>query len=572
MKKGKRLYSVIALLAGVGMLFTACQPQIVEVEKEVIVEKVVEKEIEVEKEVVVEKEVKVEVEKIIEVEKIVEVQVEVEKIVEVVVEQGADITENIGTMTLIMDVPQLDPHKMLSVDTIVGFNAYEWLVYSDPTEGLVPMLATSWESNATGDEWTFHLREGVTFHDGTPFTAEAVKFSYQRTIDLGMVSYQIDAIDEMEVIDDHTIRFGLSEPRNLPTIVSSFYGLYIANPNLADKPEGWYEEGNDSGTGPYYIESYDPQRVVLSQYKDYWGGWEEGQFTTVVFESVADAAVREQMIRSGEADIIAKLPFENHAALEATGDVKVITSNASVGGFNLFNLFQLDLAPLDDVRVRQAISYAFPFGDVQAFSFSGLSRVARSIVPSSFLPPGDLSTYSYDLEKAQSLLEAAGVEEGTEIKLALRAGDEEVKKISLLWQAELAKIGIDMTVTEVASEWGVMFNTDSEYHVLAKTWSPGYPSPYEWLIFYDSRNTFAPYTGFVRPEVDALLDQALSTEAVDKVGSDRIYRQVAQLLHDEAIMLPVMDFPFDYQIRSDISGFRGHPFTWTGRWYEYSRE
>ena len=75
------------------------------------------------------------------------------------------------------------------------------------------------------------------------------------------------------------------------------------------------------------------------------------------------------------------------------------------------------------------------------------------------------------------------MEEGTEIKLALRAGDEEVKKISLLWQAELAKIGIDMTVTEVASEWGVMFDTDSEYHVLAKTWSPGYPSPYEWLIF-----------------------------------------------------------------------------------------
>ncbi len=484
--------------------------------------------------------------------------------------EDVDISENIGTHTLIIQPPQLDPHKMLSIDTIIGFNVYEWLVYWDPDEGLVPMLAESWESNANGDEWTFHLREGVTFHDGTPFTAEAVKFSYQRTLDLGIVSYQLAAIDEMEVVDDHTIVIRLSEPRDIPTIASSFYGLFIANPNLVDKPEGWFAEGNDAGTGPYVVESFDPERVIVSQYKDYWGGWEEGQFTKVVFEVVLDAAVREQMIRSGEADISHKLPFDNHAALVATGDVEVVVSD--LGGFNTFILFQLDLAPMDDIRVRQAISYAFPFEDVQAFSYLGLGGIAASMVPNAYLPTGDLSTYSYDLEKARSLLEEAGVAEGTEIKLALRAGDEENKNISLLWQAELAKIGITMTVTEVADEWGVMFNTDSEYHMLLKTWSPGYPSPNEWLIFYDSRNTFAPFTGFVRPDINALLDQALSAEAVDKAESDRIYRQVAQILFDEAIYLPVMDFPLDYQVRSDISGFRVHPFTWTGRWYEYTRE
>jgi len=143
------------------------------------------------------------------------------------------------------------------------------------------------------------------------------------------------------------------------------------------------------------------------------------------------------------------------------------------------------------------------------------------MVPNKMLPPEDVSTYSYNPEKAKSLLKEARVKKGTRIKVIVRAGEESFKNITLLWSAELAKLGINLVIKEVTSEWAIMDDTESEYHMMSKSWSPGYPSPYEYLIFYDSRNTFAPFTGFKNPKVDEMLDQALSANLILYKGQNQ---------------------------------------------------
>jgi peptide/nickel transport system substrate-binding protein len=483
-----------------------------------------------------------------------------------------EISENVGTQAITISMSTLDPHWALGGDGIPVMNVYETLVKWDKDGGgYLPALAESWESNDSGDEWIFHLREGVTFHDGTPFTAEAVKFSYQRVIDIAVLGYYLEKMEEMEVIDDFTIRFVLSEPRNLPSIFAAMFGMYSVNPNIADKPEGWFDEGNDAGTGPYTLESNDPgSRVVVTRYKDYWRGWEEGQFTKVVFEFVPDETLREQMIRSGEADIVESISYDLHESLEATGEINVITTTDLYP--NMLYLFKHDNPPLDDIRVRQALAYSFPYEDVQSFAFNGLAEISAGLAPNALLPHGDLPTYHYDLEKAQALLDEAGLANGTEIRLATRAGRDTLTDVALLWQVELAKLGIDLVIEETTAEWDIMFDTESDLHILMKTWGPGYLTAYEYLFFYDSRNTFTPFNGFHSQVLNDLCDQALAAEATNQEEANRLYLEVEKILYEEAAGVWALDWPIDVEVRSDLVGFISHSWAWNGDWYEYSRE
>ena len=138
------------------------------------------------------------------------------------------------------------------------------------------VLADSWESNADGTEWTFHLRGDVTFHDGSPLTAADVKASLDRNIEIGLVAYDFIGLGPIVVVDDLTVRFTAEAPRNVPLILSATFGMFIYKAEAAAAPEDYFVDGMDAGTGPYTLKSIEPSvRVVLEHYPDYWGGWEE---------------------------------------------------------------------------------------------------------------------------------------------------------------------------------------------------------------------------------------------------------------------------------------------------------
>jgi len=170
--------------------------------------------------------------------------------------------------------PDIDPAISFSDDIHITSNCYETLtVYNPPgsTELLGSRLATSWETDEDNMVWTFHLREGVTFHDGEPFNAEAVKGAIENTMEIGAgASYIWDPVESIEAVDEYTVQFNLFYPAPLDLVASATYQAWIYSPQAyAEHGTEWFNEGNCAGTGPYTIESYDRgSRLIMTRNED----------------------------------------------------------------------------------------------------------------------------------------------------------------------------------------------------------------------------------------------------------------------------------------------------------------
>lgn len=486
-----------------------------------------------------------------------------------------EISENVGVYAIPADLPSLDPPYMLAADTIYGFNVYETLTLWTPEEGIIPVLATSWESNPDGTQWTFKIREGVTFHDGTPLTPQDVKASLDRNIKIGMVAYDFIGIDSIEVVDDHTIRFISSAPRNLPLILSASYGMLIYSAAAAEKGEDWFAAGNDAGTGPYMLESFEPgSKFVLTMNKDYWRGWVEGQFTKVILQAVEDPTVRDQMIRSGEADITTSLPFDSIDALKQVKDITVLpwlSQSQMVAAFALNN------APLDNLKVREALQYTFPYDSVNDGVFNGYGVVPPGFGPTNlWKPPADFPRYTFDLDKAKSLLKEAGFEKGFELNLGLSAGAKEIMDIANLWQGELAKINVKLNIQALASGafWDYAFNPDqTDFNILMVAAGGDVPSPYSFLIIYTSNPLgWFPAIGYKNEKFDKLVFDAWALEATDTAAASDLWVQAQRILHDDAVSVFILDYPFLLAFQNDVVGYVPNPpYTWIVFWYDLKR-
>jgi peptide/nickel transport system substrate-binding protein len=311
---------------------------------------------------------------------------------------------------------------------------------------------------------------------------------------------------------------------------------------------------------------------VLTKYDDYWSGWEEGQFTKLVFILVEDETVREQMIRSGEVDMTFFLPFDSHEALEATGE---ITIDPAAQFTNEYIYFHLDNPPMDDIRVRQALIYAFPYEAVQGATWGGKGTLAKGIAPASLWDPPASMGLTQDLEKAQAFLDEAGVEDGLEVVLAIGTGDVNNDIYSQLWQADLAKIGVDLKIEPitVATWWDAAYNPDNEYHAFGTTWAPGYASAFEFGIMYHSAYTLHPASGYSSEVYDAQLLNARSTEVLDVAESNKLYAEAFKTLYDDAVAVFMVDTPWDFHYRNDIVGFEPNPpYFDLVFWYDMRRE
>ena len=464
--------------------------------------------------------------------------------------------------------PDLDPSSSYSNDNVVLGNVYETLTFYNPpgsAETLGPKLAVSWEASDDATEWTFTLRDGVTFHDGTPFNADAVKFSLERTKELGLgAAFILDPIESIEVVDDLTVRFTLAYPTPLDLILSSGYGAWMMSPSAADKDNAWFNAGNDAGTGPYTITAYDPSaRAVVDAYPDYWGGWEDGQFTQVVFEIVEDTTVREQMIRAGDADFTTGLPYENYDALAGAGGLVVdITPSFQ----NLMGLVNNVKPPLDDVRVRQALSHSFPYELVAENLYAGQGTLASGPIPAGMWGhSADLPGYEYDLDKAAALLADAGIGAG-ELSLLYTyvADDLDEQQVGELWRAELAKIGVDMELQGLAweAQWDMGQGDPLEAQdVFAFYWWPSYVTPYDFLfsLFHSEDEPFFNLGYYNNPEYDALIDEGNQVSGVDRDAAAEKFIQAQEMLMNDAAAVFILDLPDIHVIRDDISGYVNNP-------------
>lgn len=491
--------------------------------------------------------------------------------------------ENVGVYAYWVGITSIDPTGAYSDEGMILVNAYETLVRYDPTGGeerVSPVLATSWEANEDATEWTFKLREGVKFHDGTEFNAQAVKYSVERNIERGLgASYVWASVEQIEVLDDQTVRFSLSEPAPLDLYAAAHYNAYIISPTCDQAHDtAWYDEGNDCGSGPYVVESREyGQRCVMTRFDDYWGGWKEGQFDRIIIEEIEDPSVRQQRLEAGTIDVTLGLPYDNLEALDARDDITVYSNPAFL---TLIGLYNHRRSPLDNKLVRQALSYAFPYEAYISQTLFGYGVQSRGVLPATMLGHGDgLFQYSHDLDKAEDLLAEAGYPEGgLDLVLVHVTGDLLEQQGAELWKAELSKLGVNLTIQpKTGSAMWEHACADPEHAqdiMLLYCW-PDTACPYSFLsLMWHCEDEPLWNLGYVcNPEVDALMDEGVSVLGSAPQRAETLFIEAQEILVDNADSLFVTDLDNIHVLRSDIKGYVDNPaYQHSVFWYDLTRE
>jgi peptide/nickel transport system substrate-binding protein len=485
--------------------------------------------------------------------------------------EAPEETEIVGAYAVPWSFVSLDPSAGTDIEMTVFVNAYETLTYTPEynTQLALPLLATDWESNEDGTVWTFHLRQGVKFHDGTDFTCEAVKYSYERTIRMRVgASYLLDPVEEIICADDYTVQINLSYPAPMDIIAASAYSAWIMSPTttaeMAGDNEEWFDQGNDAGTGPYTIESYDRgQRVLMKKFDDYWAGWEPRSFDRVIIDIVEDAVVLQQMIEAGETDITFNIPMENLGLLEANPDINRVQENTFIVHFIHLNTQH---PPLDNELVRQALAYSFPYDDAINVILEGYAKQAVTLIPEGAWGYCDTCfQYSYDLDKARDLLTQAGYPEGGfELEAVVMSGSYTKEQALELWKAELAKLGIDLTIVPMVQEAAyarARSSPEEAADMLAFSWWQDivHPGAFLQLSFQCEEEIYYNFSYWCNQEYNDLLDAAFPISATNREEAIRMYEQAQDILIEEAPAIFLWQEIKNWLVRADIEGFVPNP-------------
>ncbi|CAN5671043.1 ABC transporter substrate-binding protein [soil metagenome] len=338
--------------------------------------------------------------------------------------------------------PTLEPceSSLTSTGVVVRSNITEPLVERDPTSGdLNPLLATAWEQTSE-DTWTFTLRDDVTFSDGTPFDAEAAKFSIDRAVnsDLGcnVEGYVFGDTDlVLEAPDATTLTVTTPKPDPILPLRISFVEIVPPSTSTTEKVR------EPIGTGPYKIDSWDAgQKLTLAANDSYWGDAPAYQGATYVWRS--EGSVRAAMVTNDEADIATGLGPDDGA-----GDNSVEYPNNETTAIRM----QVEAPPLDDLRVRQAINYAIDRQGITESLFGDISVVASQLVHEGIVGhDDDLAPWPYDPDKAAALLaeaKADGVDLSPEIRLIGRTAQfPKIEETVQVVQKELSDLGLNVKI------------------------------------------------------------------------------------------------------------------------------
>jgi len=474
-------------------------------------------------------------------------------------------------MTIIVtDVPVMDwdPAIAGSPEPTTFFNTYETLLlYLPDTNTFKPVLAESYSKSEDGLVWNFKLRQGVKFHDGTDFNADAVKFSIDRTKNMKKsYSYIWDPVQEIKVIDDYTVQFILSKPAPLDMLVSAGYNAWIYSPTAVgtdyQKGTDWFNQGNDAGTGPYMVQSQvSGNQVILTKFDGYWGGWEGKHFDKVMIKSVVENATRRQMIEGGEADFVFTLMPEDMKALKDNPNIQIIPGKSYI---NVLCFLNTQKAPLNNKLVRQALAYSYPYQQMVDYVKLGYGAVAKdTVLPAALYGSTDKIPYTYDLEKAKALLEEAGFPNGgLTVDISVNSGEEDRKKAMEMWKSELAKIGVDLVINSMP--WDSIYakatstNPEDRQNIATVQWWPTVVSPNDWYASLRSGESWNfCYTN--DKEMDEAINAANDMLGIDRNKATEMYKAIGQKFADECLLINLWDEQMQGITNKSLKGYKPNP-------------
>ena len=461
-------------------------------------------------------------------------------------------TTDAGILRLASDlqVTTWDPRAAANAEPLYLANVYEPLLYANPpgsAEPFTPCLATSWEVSDDGMTWTFKLREGVTFHDGEPFNAAAVKYSIEATqeVDLG-AAYIWYPVEKIKVVDDYTVEMQCSYPAALDRVATSMYGAWMFSPSTKGEDADWWNLPNEAGTGPYQLVSYAPnEETVFEQYPDYWGGWSEGQPEKVVIKYVDEPATKRQMLEAGEVDFADGLSRDAIPAMQENENLSILDIPSVQNTLVMFNTKN---KPLDNVKVRQALSYAVNYEDVLAVATNGFGEISRGPLPSG-LYPYDPNTpqYTYDPAKAQQLLAEAGYPDGGfNLAMTYASDDAFGSKLAPVLKENFADIGVTLDLQPLLWEqsWAKAKGpAKGRQDLFEVVWWPGYPDGYDTLysLYHSEEEPLWNMSYWSNQTYDDTIDTAFSEEPVDPDNAQKLYNEAQKMVVDEALSLYLFD-------------------------------
>jgi peptide/nickel transport system substrate-binding protein len=434
-----------------------------------------------------------------------------------------------------ISVSRLDPHRATIRNDLTTLGPiYDRLVEFNPQGELVPMLASDWEFNEDATVLDMTLREGVTFHDGTPFNAEAVKANIERakTLEGSTVAPDLAGVSDVEVVDDTHVRLNLAEPDvSILGILSDRAGMMIS-PAAFDQDL----EAVAVGAGPFKLAEYRPGDVtVYERYDDYWDP-DVALVKQLEIHVVPDANTRLNGLQTGQFDLINPTASQYDQASALPG-FKVTTSP---GLFAINMGMNRTRSEFDDVRVRQAVYHAIDRESICQAILLGQCEVSVQPFPDGYWaanPDITSDRYAYDPDKARELLAEAGVPDGFSFTFMIPAALPPYDAIGEVIQAQLAEVGITadlvlMEPAQMADRYYVAKETDAILGGLV-----GSADPSLYFGQYTLPDAFANPSGNSTDKMEELYRASISTS--DEAERTEIIHQGVEEVVDQVFFLNI---------------------------------
>lgn len=460
-----------------------------------------------------------------------------------------------GVITFAMkeDVTTLDPLKAIQYGDIrLNGLVVQQLVAPDRSGKFVGVLAESWETSPDGKEWIFHLRPGVKFHNGAELTADDVKWIFDRILDeksgAVMRNTYLNIGLRVEVVDPRTVKMTIE--KGAGPLLSY---LALLNRSGIIHRDSYDAEGNVTkliGTGPFMLDSYKPgESYTLKRFDQY---WKEGEpyLDGVVLKVITDPVVRLNALRTGEVDMTEELPLADVKRLLDNPDPNftVVVYYFNSGARLVMNHTR---PPFNDLNARMAVQYAFDREAYNEAVYFGLGQVHNQ----PFVPEDvwylDVPMIKPDLQKAKEYFQKAGLREGTEITMLLMPNQKDAAEII---DAMLSQVGFKVKFDIVdAAAWnsrGRALDYDLLMGTMTGIFDPD--RPYGYLTPKSSGNWLVG--GYSNPKMDELLEQGIAE--VDVAKRKEIYKQVLQLVQDDAATMYVLGLPWVEGWRNFVKGYR----------------
>jgi peptide/nickel transport system substrate-binding protein len=469
---------------------------------------------------------------------------------------------------------------------------YEGLVkYRGATTEVAPALAEKWEVNKDGTVWTFHLRKGVTFHDGTPFDAAAVVWNFDRWGNTKHPQHenikkagktfeyfykQFNGFDEksvfakIEAAGSHTVRFTLKAPQGPFLNNLGMFVFDIASPAAVEK-RGLAFSKNPVGTGPYrFVEWKAGQEVILEANPTYWDKARAPKIPRLVIRNIKDSSQRLAALKAGEIHGMEGLNPDDVKVVRSDPKLQVILRPTNTTGYLAFNY---KVKEFQDGRVRQAIAHAINKKGIVDALFGGTGMVATQFQPPSLWGYNkDLKDYEYNPERAKQLLRDAGFSAGLK-EITWEDGKKEPfpfwympvsrpyypnpKEIAEAMAADLAKVGIQVKLQ--TTDWAVYLDKrkNGQLPLYMLGWTGDNGDPDNFLCYFFCKPGDSPEGFYANPKLaDVLLTAQKMT---DQKKRAELYRKAEQMIHDDVARIFIANNQPPLAFQKNVKGYVANP-------------